>query len=420
MAECTVCCETYNKSSKKKIACCFCDYELCRGCTSTYLVNTTNEPHCMQCKHVWTRDFLGNNLTKKFIDNDLKNHRENILFTREKCLLPESQEYASNVLISRQMKPEIEELCAELHRGYVRLNKMRRDQGTYETGRAPNGVNTKSISTKMFIRQCPSEECKGFLSSAWKCGLCSKNFCAQCNDEKGEAHVCDDDMVKTMKLLKNDTKPCPKCSTMIFKIEGCAQMWCTSCGTAFSWTTGRIEKGVIHNPHYYEMQRNGDFVHRNAGDIPCGGLPSSGELRNAIGVKRDTGGISTIYDCHRFVNHITHHELVFNYVLEDPNNNRLRVEYLLNDITEKEMKKQLQMKDKAYHKMRDWRDLIEMLSHTLSDLFRQLILKEVDIDQFLDHIEKLREYSNREFLTISKRYNCVWKIVTGDWSHIGL
>ena len=420
MTDCTVCCETYNKSTKKKITCCFCDYELCRGCTSTYLVTTTNEPHCMQCKHVWTRDFLGNNLTKKFIDKDLKKHRENVLFTREKCLLPESQEYASNILTSRKMKDKIEEMSAELHRGWERLNILRNHQLIYASGGTPAGVNVApGSSSRRFVRQCPSEECKGFLSSAWKCGMCSKNFCVRCNDEKGENHVCDDDMVKTMKLLKNDTKPCPKCSTMIFKIEGCAQMWCTSCGTGFSWNTGRIEKGVIHNPHYYEMQRNGDFVHRNAGDIPCGGLPHVGELRDAIGGK-GRADIDTIYRCHRFVNHVTNYQLVFHLVVEETDNNHLRVQYLLNDITEDEMKKQLQIKDKAHHKVRDWRDLIEMLSHTLSDLFRQLILKDIDIIQFMDHSEKLREYSNNEFLVISKRYNCVYKYVSKDWSYLGL
>jgi hypothetical protein len=49
-------------------------------------------------------------------------------------------------------------------------------------------------------------------------------------------------------------------------------MFCTACNDcAFDWVTGRIET-VIHNPHYYEFQRqrNGGQAPRVAGDILCG------------------------------------------------------------------------------------------------------------------------------------------------------
>jgi hypothetical protein len=32
-------------------------------------------------------------------------------------------------------------------------------------------------------------------------------------------------------------------------------MWCVVCRTAFSWNTGLIEDGHIHNPHYYQFLR---------------------------------------------------------------------------------------------------------------------------------------------------------------------
>jgi len=49
-------------------------------------------------------------------------------------------------------------------------------------------------------------------------------------------------------------------------------MFCTACNDcAFDWVTGRIET-VIHNPHYYEFQRqlHGGQAPRVPGDILCG------------------------------------------------------------------------------------------------------------------------------------------------------
>jgi hypothetical protein len=163
-----------------------------------------------------------------------------------------------------------------------------------------------------FVRKCPMEDCRGFLSSAWKCGLCQTHVCSKCHEPKLEGegtvedvqedtkevtegikqentedtkqeeeetagirprgHVCDPNNVETANLLKKDSKPCPKCACIIFKISGCDQMFCTQCHTAFSWKTGAIETKVIHNPHYYQYLRdqsaNGE-IPRNPLDNPC-------------------------------------------------------------------------------------------------------------------------------------------------------
>jgi hypothetical protein len=75
-------------------------------------------------------------------------------------------------------------------------------------------------------------------------------------------HRCDPATVETAKLLQKETRPCPKCKALIFKTDGCDQMWCTMCQTPFSWTTGKVEEGRVHNPHYYEWLR------RTQGSVP--------------------------------------------------------------------------------------------------------------------------------------------------------
>ena len=124
-------------------------------------------------------------------------------------------------------------------------------------------------------RTCSDSNCRGLLSTQWKCATCEKYTCKEClvlkDTREDNGHVCKMEDVETAKLLASDTKPCPKCRVPIYKIMGCDQMWCTECHTGFSWRTGNIETR-IHNPHFYEYQRerNNGQAPRNHGDMECG------------------------------------------------------------------------------------------------------------------------------------------------------
>ena len=78
---------------------------------------------------------------------------------------------------------------------------------------------SESEENKKFVRKCPIEDCRGFLSTQWNCGTCEAKICCKCNERKTEDHVCNPDNVQTMELLKKDSKPCPKCQSLIFKIS---------------------------------------------------------------------------------------------------------------------------------------------------------------------------------------------------------
>jgi len=130
----------------------------------------------------------------------------------------------------------------------------------------------KSSKTKYNMKKCPAEECRGFLDINFVCGICKCNACPYCHEVKTEEHKCNPDTVKTIDLMTKDTKSCPTCHTNINKIDGCDQMWCTLCHTAFSWTTGMIEN-KIHNPHYYQWMRskseNGEIPRVNEEEAFC-------------------------------------------------------------------------------------------------------------------------------------------------------
>ena len=81
-----------------------------------------------------------------------------------------------------------------------------------------NIYNKKSdVIRKVFIRACPEEKCRGFLSSQWKCGLCENFTCSECHVVKGlnrdSQHICNPDDLATAKLLEKDTKSSNKKET---------------------------------------------------------------------------------------------------------------------------------------------------------------------------------------------------------------
>jgi hypothetical protein len=276
-----------------------------------------------------------------------------------------------------------------------------------------NEISNQAAPTekRKFIRKCPVTDCRGFLSSQWKCEVCENKICHECNEIKNDEHTCLPENVETMKLLKKDTKPCPKCGTMIFKISGCAQMWCPDCHTAFNWNTMVIEKGVIHNPHFFDFQRLGGAVARNPGDIPCGGIPTAQDLYKAcnLDVRRWRGfappETKCIFDFCQLVTHLERVEM--NNRRAEENNLELRLKYLSNDLSEDGYKNILQKNEKAREKTRDINNIIDMFVHTGSDILRQFVNKDLSVEQIKEIIENLINYSNDTLQVISKRYSCV-------------
>ena len=289
--ECKICYEKYNKSNHMPIKCVSCDFEACRQCHSTFILDATNAiPNCMNCHKELQREFLVENFTQKFVTQDWKKHREQIIFQRERALLPTRQPIAEMVRRKDALKRENDELLKQMNELRARQYQCQREIGNIDyrirIGPAadanPNPRNASGSASAphaaAFIRPCPNtaSNCRGFLSTQWKCNLCNMWACKDCHEIKGTTqdtpHVCNPDNLASAKLIDAETRPCPKCGARVFKISGCNQMFCTACNDcAFDWVTGRIET-IIHNPHYFEFQRqrNGGQAPRVLGDILCG------------------------------------------------------------------------------------------------------------------------------------------------------
>jgi hypothetical protein len=220
-ATCNICTEKFNKTSHLLIKCPYCEFEACRTCCRTYLLNETT-PTCMnnECNREWTRNFMNTVFTQIFLTNEYKKHREDVLFDQERALLPATQPLVENEIQKERLSAKAVELKKQID-----LLRKEMQEINIEYWRINNNPSAQSNERRSFVRACPDENCRGFLSSQWKCGICEKWACPNCHEIKGEErdieHTCNPDNVATAELLARDTKCCPNCGTGIFKIDGC-------------------------------------------------------------------------------------------------------------------------------------------------------------------------------------------------------
>ncbi len=433
---CPVCIEPFTKLVRKKISCPYCEYEACSTCVQQYLVSTPETPHCMNCRKAWSRLFMVDAFTDKFVNTTYKKHRENVLFQFEKSLMPNTQDDVRRVSRKREIMREISTIlvqmsvlrediaqlvpmtiedkrleCAMRTRYYkctMEIETLKFESDLLSNSRRPDQQQQR----KQFIRACPANGCKGFLSTAWKCGMCDTYTCPECHEIKAEGteHACLPENIATAKLLDRDSKPCPQCASLIYKIDGCDQMFCTSCHTAFSWRTGRIETGRIHNPHYYEYQRTRSGLPREVGDIQCGGIPGYYTVQNACNRSRY---VERLY---RSLVHFNEVEMLRyrDINIMNPNRNlETRIEFMLGEITEDEFKHRIQKADKDLNKRLEIGQVATTLVQVITDLLLKLI-EDKNVVKFVDEFHYARAYFNNSFMDISSSYKCSVPMIDTD------
>ena len=415
---CLICAETLNGSSRKITKCEFCDFEACLTCCKTFILG---EPvaKCMnaECNKEWSRRFLINSFGQTFVNKAYKQHREQLLYDKERALLPATQSVVERIQLCEDMRREIKEIDAERKRLSLRKDELIQTIHRVEDSR-------DAVERVIYTKACPSSDCRGYLNTQWKCTLCNVWSCPDCHEIKGETrdaeHVCNPDSVATAKLLAADTKPCPNCHTGIHKIDGCDQMWCTICQTAFSWRTGRRET-VIHNPHYYEYLRSQsatgeiprndcvrDLNHNTYGRIRQ--LSTQGIIYYLV--NKDIDIIGSIIQ--RTI-HITHAELGARYREVDPvtANQYLRISFMRGKITEEKFKVLLQRNEKSNQKRQEIREILQLVVTASTDTIRRLesnLTEGVRLSQIIPEciasIAALSKYANEQFAEISKTYKC--------------
>jgi len=416
---CQICDDKTNLSTRKSISCQYCNFKACRTCCETYLLNES-VPKCMNppCNREWTRQFMSSQFTAVFLNKKFKSHRENVLYERERALLPSTQPLVEREYAIVKLRTEMAKLRDEIQEKYVLLHSMQTK--SYELMRRP--IRAVESETRFeFVRGCPDSNCRGFLSTQWKCGICEQWACNQCHQLKGATrdveHTCNPDDVATAQLLSQNTKPCPKCHTGIYKLEGCNQMFCTQCHTGFDWRTGQIQTN-IHNPHYFEWLRRNGAATDNQPIAQCNELTHNTftEFRNLLTRKhanhpesqRTRQMLETVV---RNTIHLRHVEMdryrPANY---EHKNRDLRVQFMMNQLDEDRFKTLLQQNEKRTEKKREIYNVLEVLMNTITDiLFRFLAhLRESAPGTYqtviLDEIGPIVTYVNEQLADIGRTY----------------
>jgi len=385
--KCSVCTERYTTILRKKTICKFCHASACSKCVEQYLLTRHEDAHCLHCRVNYNDATLHEICTKTYLTQKYFKHRQEVLINRERANLPllqdeavrekrRREQWTQEVLIQRrinELSGERNQIQSEHSKLYVLTYGPQRTTGPvhneriirlqeytdhmeeirnqiriekhllYEMRWSTTNVveEKKEEEKKKFVRRCTNNGCLGFLSTAWKCGLCEWYSCATCFAVKGATHdvehECKKEDIDTAELIKKDCKPCPKCGEFIEKSMGCSQMFCISCQTPWDWNTGKIvTSGPIHNPHYYEwMKRTGGTVARNPADVPCGGFPGAWELvRFPRGMRHNISNL--FYEFHRICMELQDVSTrQYRSHIDQAPLNQLNIKFLLGEVDEK-------------------------------------------------------------------------------------
>lgn len=412
--ECPICDLKYTKHHRVKIKCIKCNEISCKQCIQNNSRINKVTLRCLSCNE----EFDKRTIRIHFSAAAVKNNDELIVlkFIEEEMskmdeTLPLAQEQQENKERTLKYAKHCVELQKQLEEAIANITLVFQEKK--EKLDIEFAMKSKEPREKVhFIKNCPNKECRGKLSNKYKCGLCDVIVCSKCLQIKGDDHECKEDDLLSVKEIKKNTKDCPSCGTSIYKVSGCDQMWCTECHKAFSWKTGKLVKGIIHNPHYFQWKAATGNTLRNPGDVVCGGIPYFTPFHNSIQVYPNS--IRSVF-IGIYQGIAESQELLRDQrqLLQDEGNNvELRIDYLLKKITKEEFDNILSRKYRKIMRTQNTIQLYELYNTFGIEHLNFITSHRTNIEMLtgiIGEFHKMKEYINHELMIMNHGSSCIVK-----------
>ena len=259
---CPICCISYGDDCYI-VRCHRCLYDTCNNCIVRYNVASKhlNELTCVNDKCHGTLNIIdlmevmnkddSETIKDKYIEHVLKKESQYMHNSYQKYLSIKLRENINenNKLLKELASPDNMKLITHDGPTYrlEELLKLENDKQMLIKKLREIRLDNNSISKRCTINNCP-----GYINSKGICYTCMTSICIKCDKQISniDEHVCDEDDIMTVKVLKEATKPCPRCGVSIEKKPNtCDQMWCVNCNTAFDWVTMKELDPSVGNYH---------------------------------------------------------------------------------------------------------------------------------------------------------------------------
>lgn len=446
--DCNICFS--NQVRTRVVTCSACNYSACSKCLERYFDEQT-ESKCPNCAVIWTREFFSIHFKTFLPLYDRMGARK--LIETEIALFPQTQQLVPVYRETLSLKSDIEKLeeaRSALRKQLDELQKQvtsKKEALSHADKILQGGIEPRKDEPAQLehVCNCPSQDCRGFiLKSNYTCGICSTQICKDClvaisspstkkrklDDgpccAENSAHKCSPDDLQTVSVLLSTTRACPNCSVPISKISGCDQMWCTQCHCAFSYRTGEVEKGNVHNPHYFnwlQKQKQADEpLQYNGG---CNTFQNMGTTKQrffnqAFQLSKFNGEAvlspSQVICIKVWLIEMSISSNFDNQAVGVTDNQDLRLKYLNNEITYTQLGQKLQKRSKLIEKVRERNDL----KTAFRDSFDGILLRYSQecrsyngfsqmtaptLERMMAELESLIQFFNESADNISAKFN---------------
>ena len=390
-------CSVCDKIKSNHVNCPYCNYTSCVSCTEKYLLETVHDYHCMSCRKEWSSDFVDSCVSRAFL-RLYRVRTEQSLFDHEKNFFPSTQQYVISTVKLSKVEHNLHELYNQMKVLQEQVNQAKKEKLELQ----------KQLCTRetiVYQFHCPVSECKGYINSNLQCGLCKCHVCNDCHVViKDTTHVCVQETIDSIKSIQSNTKPCPGCQVPIHKESGCDQMWCIHCHVWFKWSTLEIERGILHNPHYFEyLSQHKGSCHEKMRPLQNYDLP---RIESLLFEKiKDVHLAKNIYLCVQSIIKLRETQYP-----EIPRQNEythqdLRIRFMMNELGEEEYKSLLYRRSKHNKGYQAYQYILDTY-FTIT----QEWLENVG-DDFMEKHKTLRLYLNEQINRLVDRFEFKFKCI---------